>query len=268
MIRYASLRHASAALLAILCAFPGLGEADDCVWDKQQLSNYLENCKFFDGCASRDRMLAIVRQACGTTDQGTDQATQLPRKSNRQQSSRAIQQRQAASEAPLCRDGDLQVAQAAMSGAKSGLDRAIAAVDAPSAQTLDRLATWLGVRSSADSQTVRNRLAASRVLSDGVVFLCSVNTNIKRGDVYAYVRPDKSFAVVLGAFFFSAPDTGFNSKLGVLVHELTHFALIGATRDAVYGTVRSKALASSNPVAARNNADNYEYFVEATAFGL
>jgi hypothetical protein len=88
------------------------------------------------------------------------------------------------------------------------------------------------------------------------------------GDVFAYVRPDQSFVVVLGAFFFRAPATGYDSRPGVIVHEMTHFVLAGATQDHVYGRAGALQLAATNPGEAQRNADNYEYFVEATAYDL
>lgn len=95
-----------------------------------------------------------------------------------------------------------------------------------------------------------------------------MNTNVQLGDVFAYVRPDQSFAIVLGAFFFRAPPSGYDSRPGVVVHEMTHFALAGATKDHAYGLEKAQQLAATDPAQAQRNADNYEYFVEATAYGL
>ena len=171
-------------------------------------------------------------------------------------------------EEPLCIGSDLAKANAALDEAKAALDKAVAAIDAGTASDLNRLLIWFGAKSSADAKFVREKLVTSRVYADGATFRCAVNTDVTIGDVYAYVRPDKSFAIVLGAFFFNAPDTGFNSKRGVLVHEVSHFILAGATKDTVYGVAEAKKLAKASPAAARNTADNYEYFVEATVFGF
>jgi peptidyl-Lys metalloendopeptidase len=169
---------------------------------------------------------------------------------------------------PPCAGTDLSVAQASMVDAKKAIDASIAAIDNPSQSDLSNLATWLGVHSSSDSAIVRDKLVATRTYTDGAVFLCANSTDIGLGDIYAYVRPDNSFVIVLGIFFTQAPPTGFNSKLGTLVHEMSHFVLAGATKDIVYGIDGAKNLAATNPSAARQNADNYEYFVEATVFGL
>ena len=169
---------------------------------------------------------------------------------------------------PLCAGADLQSAQTALPAARAMVDQAIAAIDNPTADDLNRLQTWFGVNSSSGAQSVRQRLVSSRAFMDGVTYRCSVNTNATLGDYFGYVQPDKSFAVVLGAFFFSASDTGFDSKPGVFIHEMSHFVLAGATKDTAYGVDGAKTLAAANPMAAQRNADNYEYFVEATSFGL
>lgn len=170
----------------------------------------------------------------------------------------------AQAEEPLCTGDDLATAMSAKADASKAIDKAIAAIDQPSTSDLDRLATWFGVHSSSDAAEVRDTLVKARSFSDGATFLCSTTTNAKLGDVYAYVRPDQSFAVVLGSYFFNAQGDGFNSKFGTVVHEITHFVLVGSTKDDAYGVNSAKALAASEPTKARRNADNYEYFVEAT----
>jgi peptidyl-Lys metalloendopeptidase len=108
-----------------------------------------------------------------------------------------------------------------------------------------------------------------RAFADSVTFRCAVKTDIRLGDVYAYVDPNNSFNVVLGAFFFNSPDTGFCSKPGILVHEISHFTLAGATKDPkTYGPAEALSLARSSPEDAQHNAENFEYFVEALVFQL
>jgi hypothetical protein len=170
---------------------------------------------------------------------------------------------------PPCEGAQLATAKSSLSDAKAALDRAIAAIDHPSAADLARQTTWLGLRSSSEAAAVRDKLVRSKSFLDGVVFLCAVKTDVKIGDVYAYVRPDNSFAITLGHFFFIAPQSGYSSKVGVLVHEISHFLLSGATKDPIiYGTEEAKRLAISKPVAAQSNAENIEYFVESVVFNL
>ncbi len=62
--------------------------------------------------------------------------------------------------------------------------------------------------------------------------------------------------------FFNKPRRdGTETQLGMLVHELSH--LTANTRDYVYGRIQAKALAAQRPDLAPQNADNYQYFVEA-----
>ncbi|MGG5822159.1 M35 family metallopeptidase [Falsiroseomonas sp. HW251] len=63
--------------------------------------------------------------------------------------------------------------------------------------------------------------------------------------------------------FFRASLTGFDSRWGILVHEVSH--LVAGTRDHAYGRRAALALATNEPGRAAENADNYEYFVETLA---
>jgi peptidyl-Lys metalloendopeptidase len=170
---------------------------------------------------------------------------------------------------PPCKGSELAAAEAARVEADAALSKAISAIGGPSKEEADRLQTWLGVRSSAESESVRSVYVRAQAFMDALVFLCSVKTDLKIGDVYAYVNPQEAFVITLGPYFFSAPNRGFNSKLGVIVHEMTHFVLAGATKDrGGYGVSAAKKLAASNPRAAQASAENLEYFVEAVVFGL
>jgi peptidyl-Lys metalloendopeptidase len=173
-----------------------------------------------------------------------------------------------AAEEPACAGADLTAAGDARVEAGRALLAAIAAVDHPSSSDAERLTKWFGIRTSGGGAAVRATLERARAFGPGATFRCAVNTNAQLGDVFAYVRPDQSFVVVLGAFFFRAPATGYDSRPGVIVHEMTHFVLAGATQDHVYGRAGALQLAATNPGEAQRNADNYEYFVEATAYDL
>ncbi|MBF0274912.1 MAG: hypothetical protein HQK84_06745, partial [Nitrospinae bacterium] len=62
----------------------------------------------------------------------------------------------------------------------------------------------------------------------------------------------------------SAPASGTDSKPGTIIHELSHFTVIGGTDDHAYGQSGAQSLATSNPSNAILNADSYEYFAENT----
>jgi hypothetical protein len=61
--------------------------------------------------------------------------------------------------------------------------------------------------------------------------------------------------------YFRAPTQGSDSKIGTIVHEMSH--AVAYTEDFKYGEQACQSLAKSDPLDAINNADNYEYFAEA-----
>ena len=84
-------------------------------------------------------------------------------------------------------------------------------------------------------------------------------------ETFAYVYPgDQERRVYVGVLFRDASEAPPDSQAGILVHEMSHFSDIGATRDvkAAYGREGSRQLALSHPELARRTADNFEYFVE------
>jgi len=83
--------------------------------------------------------------------------------------------------------------------------------------------------------------------------------------VFAYVYPtDASFTVYLcGQFWKASPSVAYDSQPGTLVHEFSHFRVLGGTQDYVYGTTGALNLAKTDPAKAIMNADNHEYFAES-----
>jgi peptidyl-Lys metalloendopeptidase len=136
----------------------------------------------------------------------------------------------------------------------------------------DRSAQWLGVHNRGEAEAVASILVRARAFLLGARLKCAVTTRQDVGEVYAYVLPDQAFGITLSSGFFQAPLRGFSSRGGTLVHEMSHFVLIGATTDPAdssqYGTGPALERAKSNPSAAQKNAENIEYFVEASGYGL
>ena len=81
---------------------------------------------------------------------------------------------------------------------------------------------------------------------------------------YAYVYPTKPYEIFVCRAFWSAPNTGTDSRAGTLIHEMSHFNVVAGTDDVVYGQTGARSLAISDPNAALNNADSHEYFAENT----
>jgi peptidyl-Lys metalloendopeptidase len=124
-----------------------------------------------------------------------------------------------------------------------------------------RYKTWFGTATSSRFNTgksnfdkIENALANTRI-----TFNCSCTDSY-----YAYVYPTQPYRIYLCNAFWSAPNTGTDSRAGTLIHELSHFDILANTDDHAYGQAAAKSLATSNPAKALKNADNHEYFSENT----
>ena len=74
--------------------------------------------------------------------------------------------------------------------------------------------------------------------------------------------PTQPYKIYLCKVFWSAPAIGRDSKMGTLIHEMSHFNVVAGTDDYVYGATGAHSLALTDPVKAIDNADNHEYFAE------
>jgi peptidyl-Lys metalloendopeptidase len=169
-----------------------------------------------------------------------------------------------------CSQSELATAQAALATAKQMMNRSIQSLQNVDGTVVDVFSTWFGAASADRTDRIKNNLISSVAFADGVTFRCN-NASDPDGPAYAYTRPDQPFVIVLSEVeFFAAPDSGFNAKGGILVHEMTHFYLTAGTGDVEnrYGVDGAKKLAKENPDLALKTADNHEYFVEAVFFGL
>lgn len=99
-----------------------------------------------------------------------------------------------------------------------------------------------------------------------VTIYCNCPTTSDYDNAYAYSDLATPYTVVVCNQFWSSPIIGTDSKAGTLVHEMSHFYDVGGTSDMVYGQDASRNLASSTPISATHNADNYEYFSENDPF--
>lgn len=124
-----------------------------------------------------------------------------------------------------------------------------------------RYKTWFGTATSSRFNTgksnfdkIENALANTRI-----TFNCSCTQNY-----YAYVYPNQPYRIYLCNAFWSAPNTGTDSRAGTIIHELSHFDVLANTDDVAYGQSAAKSLAISNPTKALKNADSHEYFSENT----
>ncbi len=124
-----------------------------------------------------------------------------------------------------------------------------------------RYTTWFGDYTSSRYNTVASNFDKIKDAIDTkpLTFDCSCNQNY-----FAYVYPSQPYKVYLCKAFWSARETGTDSRAGTIIHELSHFNVVAGTDDLAYGQTNAKNLALSNPSKAIQNADSHEYFAENT----
>ena len=124
-----------------------------------------------------------------------------------------------------------------------------------------RYTTWFGAYTSSRYSTVRSHFSSidSAIRTKTFTFYCDCTSS-----AYAYVYANQPYKIHLCNAFWSAPNTGTDSKAGTLIHETSHFTVVAGTSDYAYGQSACKSLALSNPSNAIKNADSHEYFAENT----
>ncbi|MDQ1347257.1 MAG: peptidyl-Lys metalloendopeptidase [Acidobacteriota bacterium] len=124
-----------------------------------------------------------------------------------------------------------------------------------------RWTTWFGAKHSSRFNTSKSHFTAieSAFLNQPVVVDCGCTENY-----YAYVYPTQPYKIYVCNAFWSAPNTGTDSRAGTLVHEMSHFNVVAGTDDWAYGQTACRSLATRSPKKAVDNADSHEYFAENT----
>ncbi len=124
-----------------------------------------------------------------------------------------------------------------------------------------RYKTWFGTGTTSRFNSVKSHYSSinSALSNQSVVYDCSCTDSY-----FAYVYPTQPYRIYLCNSFWSAANTGTDSRAGTIIHEMSHFNVNGGTDDHVYGQSGARSLAISNPNKAADNADNHEYFAENT----
>jgi peptidyl-Lys metalloendopeptidase len=122
-----------------------------------------------------------------------------------------------------------------------------------------RYLEWFGAYTASRYDTAKTNFTAiaDAMTNAGVTFDCSCKQKY-----YAYVYSNQHYNIYLCQAFWSAPLSGTDSKAGTLIHEMSHFDVVAATNDVVYGQAGARTLADTDPEAAITNADSHEYFAE------
>lgn len=124
-----------------------------------------------------------------------------------------------------------------------------------------RYTTWFGAYTSTRWSTAKSHFTQISSKLSNEVADCTCTDS-----AYAYVYPTQPYKIYLCNAFWSAPNTGTDSRAGTLIHEMSHFNVVAATDDNAYGQTACKNLAKSSPTRALDNADSHEYFAENTPF--
>jgi peptidyl-Lys metalloendopeptidase len=127
--------------------------------------------------------------------------------------------------------------------------------------SVQRYKEWFGNYSATRWNTVQRNFDRIYATLSGrtITFECDDSVS-----AFAYVYPSRPYDVYLGQAFWTAPRTGTDSKAGTIIHEVSHFNVVAATDDVVYGQSGARSLANTNPSDAVRNADSHEYFAENT----
>jgi peptidyl-Lys metalloendopeptidase len=123
------------------------------------------------------------------------------------------------------------------------------------------IARWFG---AAPHERVANVLqSVLHKLESGGSFTIACNTDYcAQRQPYAYTVSSEALVGFCDTFFRAAL-TGEDSRVGTVVHEISHLA--AHTQDHAYGRRNAAALATKTPDRAADNADNFEYFIETLA---
>lgn len=123
-----------------------------------------------------------------------------------------------------------------------------------------RYTTWFGTYSSTNLNTARSHFNnINSALANQAI---KVDCGCTDSGTYAYVYPNSPYQIYVCGAFWSAPNTGTDSKAGTIIHETSHFTVVAGTDDNAYGQSAAKSLAKSSPTKALDNADSHEYIAE------
>ena len=116
---------------------------------------------------------------------------------------------------------------------------------------------WFGVSPSNTPSPWKNTLSTLQSNMENKQFTLYFHGPDCEDNVFAYTYYQSKTLYLCDEYFF-AQDTGYNSKFGTIVHEMTHAVM--NTKDLAYGTYECRRLAPSKAI---QNADNYEFYVES-----
>ena len=128
---------------------------------------------------------------------------------------------------------------------------------------------WFGKPSNSNKDTVKNVYSTivNEMKSDSFV-LSRYGDGCTETDrnMFGYAVFGKGKITLCYKYLHDSEQSGFDSKMGVIIHEMTHSVSNIKDIAGYYGITKCQLLARDDPAKAIDNADNYEYFSEATTF--
>ncbi len=134
---------------------------------------------------------------------------------------------------------------------------------------------WFGKYTPDNAERVRATLKAvySAIRTGAVATICEP---VREGDcdpgTYAYVQPNAPYLVHICPPFFELPNmsglrpgegaSDNGTREGTIIHELSHFRIVGDTDDNCYSREYCTEMAGRDAYAVVRNADSYQYYTE------
>ena len=133
----------------------------------------------------------------------------------------------------------------------------------PSDAVQRELAVWFGDEVAPDRVLAMYRRMFDRIQAgkDSIAMECDLGES-----AFGWTQHEMEVDARIGfgrAFFEARPVGGFDTRMGTVIHELSHMVPGIGTDDIVYGVHGARDLADANHHRAVRNADNVEYFIEA-----
>ncbi|KAF8602195.1 deuterolysin M35 metalloprotease [Ceratobasidium sp. AG-I] len=123
-----------------------------------------------------------------------------------------------------------------------------------------RYTTWFGTYTQTRAVVVRSHYANMGTDATSTTYDCTCTDS----STAAYGYPDSPGYIYLCEGFWTAPNSGTDSKPGIIIFAQVHFTANGGANDYVYGQTAAKSLAANKPAVAITSACSYEYFAENT----
>jgi len=136
--------------------------------------------------------------------------------------------------------------------------------------------TWFGRWDAVRAKLVRSTISAlkNHIRTSKITYVCERNGVAScDGSTYAFVYPNDPSTIYLCNLYFDLPNLSdatflevFNSgtRAGTIIHEMSHYDIVGGTNDNCYNRDVCSDFARSSPNGAAHNADSFQYFAEDT----